>query len=84
MRGFVRPRGAAKILGVSGTLNFWILSSSINHKISKRDLRAALKEGGAKSVESEDDINHKMKAGSNDGEGQITVKNNLHLATFNI
>lgn len=75
-------RGAAKILGVSGTLNFWILSSVINHKIPRKDLHDALKEGGAKTVESEDDIVHKMWVKANEGPGRAVFKNNLHLATL--
>lgn len=76
--------GAAKILGVRGTLNFWILSNIKNPKIPKQDLHEALKGGGAAAVETEEDIQHRFWVGANDGIGRGNLKTNLHLATLQV
>lgn len=76
--------GAARILGLKGDLNFWILSNIKNHKIPKQDLHDALKSGGASSVSTEDDIQHKFWVGANDGVGKALIKSNLHLAKLRI
>ncbi|UUA75249.1 hypothetical protein [Cellvibrio sp. QJXJ] len=75
--------GAAKLLGVQGVINFYVISSNINHKIPKDDLYDALKQGGASKVES-DDIKYKMWSGSNDGLEGLMIKQNLHLATLSV
>lgn len=76
--------GAARILGVKGILNFWILSNIKNQKIPKQDLHEALKNGGATSVTTEEDLQHKFWVGANDGLGKALIKSNLHLATLKI
>lgn len=74
---------AAKLLGVQGMINFYVISSDINHKIPKEELHAALKDGGAEKVET-DNIKYKMWSGSNDGESGLLIKQNLHLASLKI
>lgn len=74
---------AAKLLGVQGVINFYVISSNINHKIPKEDLHAALKDGGAETVET-DDVKYKMWSGSNNGEEGLNIKQNLHLASLKI
>ncbi|ARU29480.1 hypothetical protein [Cellvibrio sp. PSBB006] len=74
---------AAKLLGVQGLINFYVISSNINHKIPKDDLHEALKEGGAKLVET-DNIKYNMWSGSNDGESGLLIKQNLHLASLKV
>lgn len=65
---------AAKLLGVQGVINFYAISSNINHTIPKENLHAALKDGTAEKVETDD-----LKwSGSNDGERGLIIKLNLH------
>lgn len=70
---------AAKILGCSKAIQFWVFSSNINWKIPKQDLHASLTEGGAVSVETDQSI-HLFKVGDNFGGPGQTFKENLHLA----
>ncbi len=75
---------AAKLLGVQGIINFWVVSSNINHKIPQKDLHEALTEGGANSVTTDDKNIHLIKSGGNDGRPGLKFKQNLHLATLKI
>ncbi|HTF98346.1 MAG TPA: hypothetical protein VL995_19560 [Cellvibrio sp.] len=74
---------AAKLLGVQGVINFYVISSNINHKIPVQDLHAALKDGGAEKIET-DNIQYKMWSGSNSGQKAVIIKQNLHLASLKI
>lgn len=74
---------AAKLLGVQGVINFYVISSNINHKIPAQDLHVALKEGGAEKVET-DNMQYKMWSGSNSGQKAVIIKQNLHLASLKI
>lgn len=76
--------GAARVLGVKGMLSFWILSNIKNQKIPRKDLHKALENGGASSVTTEEDFQHKFWVGANDGVGKALIKSNLHLATLKI
>ncbi len=75
---------AAKLLGVDGIINFWVLSSNINHKIPKQELHQALRDGGANSVESDDENILLSFTGPNNGDGGFKFKQNLHLASLKI
>ena len=75
---------AAKLLGIQGIVNFWVISSNINHKIPKQDLHEALKKGGASTVETDDENILNIMAGSNDGRPGFKFKQNLHLAKLKI
>lgn len=76
---------AAKRLGVSGSINFWIFSNNMNPKIPKQDLHdALLKDGSASSVTTDDKTKHIFFVGSNDGLDVQKFKTNLHLATLKI
>lgn len=74
---------AAKLLGVQGVINFFVISSNINHKIPKDELHQALRDGGADKIETDEKI-HLIKSSSNDGNKAIMIKQNVHLATFKI
>lgn len=74
---------AAKLLGVQGVINFYVVSSNINQKIPIQDLHEALEEGGAEKVET-DNITYKMWSGSNNGKQAAIIKQNLHLASLKI
>lgn len=75
---------AAKRLGVSGNVNFWIFSNNVNPKIPKQDLHQALERGGAVSVTTDDKTKHAFFVGSNDGADERKFKTNLHLAKLKI
>lgn len=76
---------AAKKLGVSGTIDFWIFSNNVNPKIKKGDLHdALLTEGTASSVVTDDKTRHVFLVGSNDGLFENKFKTNLHLAKLKI
>ncbi len=75
--------GAAKLLGVQGVINFFVISSNINHKIPKDDLHQALRDGGASRIDTDDKI-HLIKSSSNSGDKAVMIKQNVHLATFKI
>ena len=75
---------AAKRLGVSGNVNFWIFSNNLNPKIPKQDLHQALEHGGAVSVTTDDKKKHTFFVGSNDGAAERKFKTNLHLAKLKI
>jgi hypothetical protein len=74
---------AARLLGVKDTLNLWVISANVNPKIPAADLHDALRQGGAKSVET-DPYPHKYISGSNDGQLRRSFKTNLHLAKLSI
>lgn len=74
---------AAKLLGVSGVINFYVISSNKNWKIPKEDLHEALKEGGADEVETDDQI-IEIYSSNNAGLKALKIKQNLHLATISI
>jgi hypothetical protein len=72
---------AAKQLGVTNELNFYAFSKNNNPKIPQEDLHAALKEGGAKNIKT-DDKRYKAFAGSNDDQDFIQQTTNFHIATL--
>lgn len=74
---------AAKLLGVQGVINFFVISSNINYKIPKDDLHQALRDGGADSVDTDGKI-HVIKSSSNNGDRVAIIKQNIHLATFKV
>ncbi|WP_052417774.1 hypothetical protein [Cellvibrio mixtus] len=74
---------AAKLLGVQGVINFFVISSNVNHKIPKEDLHQALRDGGANNVDTDGHI-HMIKSGSNKGDKAAIIKQNIHLVTFKI
>ncbi|MDG9667554.1 hypothetical protein ONV78_07415 [Hahella sp. CR1] len=74
---------AAKWLGVSNNINFYVFSKNNNNKIPQPDLHEALKSGGATSVTTDTHM-PKVKIGSNDGEKFIPQLSNFHLATLKI
>jgi hypothetical protein len=76
---------AARKLGVSGIINFWIFSNNVNSKIKKQDLHdTLLKEGKAESVTTDEKAKHIFMVGSNDGTTENRFKTNLHLAKLKI
>ncbi len=75
---------AAKILGCSDALNFWVFSNSKNPKIKKKDLQESLTEGGAKSVVTDDETKHVFYVGDNFGGPGQRFKSNLHLASLRV
>ncbi|RZA07592.1 MAG: hypothetical protein EOO68_03215 [Moraxellaceae bacterium] len=76
---------AAKRLGVSGSINFWIFSNNVNNKIPKQDLHDALQnQGTATSVTVDEKTKHVFGVASNDGTVEKTYKTHLHLATLKI
>jgi hypothetical protein len=72
---------AAKVLGCSETIQFWVFSSNINWKIPQQALHESLTEGGATSVETDKSV-HLCKVGDNFGGPGQTFKENLHLAVL--
>lgn len=74
---------AAKLLGMSGVINFYVISSNKNWKIPKEDLHKALIEGGAERVETDDQI-IEIYSSNNAGLKALKIKQNLHLATSKI
>lgn len=74
---------AAKLLGVQGLINFWVISSNINHKIPKADLHDALHAGGASKVETDEKM-IPIFSGPNSGKLGFRFKQNLHLATLKL
>jgi hypothetical protein len=74
---------AARSLGVKGSLNLWVISSVINHKIPKDSLHEALREGGATSVDL-DPTPHNYYSRGNSGKFKARVDTNLHLAKFSL
>lgn len=74
---------AAKLLGVQGIINFWVISSNLNHKIPKAALHNALHEGGASKIET-DDTTIPIFSGPNSGGPGFRFKQNLHLATLKL
>ncbi|WP_086933350.1 hypothetical protein [Agarilytica rhodophyticola] len=75
---------AAKTLGVSGTLNFWVFSNNKNYKIPREDLHQSFINANAFNVTT-DTKRHIATSASNDAtrllENAIT---HLHLASFNL
>lgn len=74
---------AARLLGVSGVINFYVISANKNWKIPKEELHDALKEGGATQVETDDQI-IEIYSSNNAGLRALKIKQNLHLATVRI
>ena len=78
-------REAAKLLGVSGIINLHVFSNKKNPKIPKKELHLSLRDGGAESVEMDEDTKLKYDVQSNDGtvflQGLIT---HIHLAKFRV
>lgn len=70
---------AAKLLGVSNQLNFYVFSKSNNPKIPQSDLVDALKAGGASSV-AIDANRPRVMVGDNKGIDSIPQLTNFHLA----
>lgn len=70
---------AAKQLGITSELNFYIFSKNNNPKIPQNELHAALKEGGATSVRT-DEVSYRVFAGSNNDQDFIQQMTNFHLA----
>ena len=70
---------AAKLLGVSNQLNFYVFSKSNNQKIPQPDLIDALKAGGA-SLVTTDDHKPRVPVGNNLGTRSVQQLTNLHLA----
>ena len=75
---------AARKLGVSGGVNFWIFSNNVNQKIPKEELHNALIDGGASSITTDDNTKHVFLVGSNDGSSERKFKTNIHLAKLKI
>lgn len=74
---------ACKHFGIQSGVNIHVYSSNINPKISKSELHQALKNGGAKSVETDGrKIRHKV--GSNNGQDTVPLVSNLHVATLDL
>lgn len=71
---------AAKILGVSCQLNFYVFSKN-NTKIPHNELKDALLRGGADSVAT-DDHRPKVQVGNNAGTASLMQRTNFHLATL--
>ncbi|MCX2843198.1 hypothetical protein OQJ59_16430 [Microbulbifer thermotolerans] len=72
---------AAKTLGVSSQLNFYVFSKNNNPKIPQTELKGALLCGGARSVTT-DDHKPKVYIGNNAGTDFIVQRTNFHLATL--
>lgn len=70
---------AAKLLGVSNQLNFYVFSKSNNSKIPQPDLVGALKAGGANSVAT-DHHQPRVSVGNNLGTRSMKQLTNFHLA----
>lgn len=74
---------AARMLKVKGNIDFWVMSSNINHKLPKQELHQALKQGGAKRTAVAKQ-KYRYMSGSNNAEKQQMLITNLHLGRFNI
>ncbi len=72
---------AAKQLGVTSELNFYVFSKNNNPKIPQEDLHAALKEGGAAEVKT-DEKSYRVLIGSNDDTRSLQQMTNFHLAVL--
>ena len=70
---------AAKLLGVSNQINFYVFSKNNNPKIPQSDLLNALTVGGASSVTT-DDNRPRVMVGDNQGIDSIPQLTNFHLA----
>lgn len=75
---------AARKLGVSGDVNFWIYSNNFNQKIPKEQLHEALKDGGSNSITTDDTTKYAFVVGSNNGASERKFKTNMHLAKLKI
>jgi len=74
---------AARQLGISGKLNFYVFSKNNNPKIPKPDLVDALQSGGADSVVT-DEHRSRVTVGNNQGTRHISQLTNFHLATLKV
>jgi len=75
--------GAAKQLGVSHQLNFYVFSNNNNPKILRNNLVKALKAGGAESVET-DKHRPRVTVGDNLGRRSIEQLTHFHLAKLKV
>lgn len=69
---------AAIALGVSGDIDFWVMSNNVNPKIPRADLHQALRDSGAKTGVGK--RRYQYRSGSNDGTGERMLITHLHLA----
>ncbi|WKT61216.1 hypothetical protein Q2E61_03220 [Microbulbifer thermotolerans] len=72
---------AAKQLGITSQLKFYVFSKNNNHKIPQKDLHASLKDGGAAQVKT-DERRYKVLVGSNDDKRSLQQMTNFHMATL--
>lgn len=72
---------AAIELRVSTEINFYVFSRNNNPKIPSNELHQAMKDGGAKSVKT-DESRYKVHTAKNDDSRSITQMTNLHLASL--
>ncbi|MCO1333113.1 hypothetical protein MO867_02050 [Microbulbifer sp. OS29] len=72
---------AARQLGISSEINFYVFSRNDNNKIPGEDLHEALTDGGAKHTKT-DQYRYKVVAGSNDNSEFITQMTNFHMASM--
>ncbi|WP_444893699.1 hypothetical protein ACJJIE_04530 [Microbulbifer sp. TRSA001] len=66
----------------SSSVNFWVFSHKENFKIKQKDLRSAMRAGGA-SIAFSSKEKHSVNSGSNNGEKEFEHRTNLHLAKIN-
>jgi len=74
---------AAGQLGVSSEINFYVFSRNDNPKIPSNDLHQAMKDGGAKSVKT-DESRYKVHTAKNDDSRFITQMTNFHMASMKV
>ena len=74
---------AARMLNLSGEINFWVMSNNFNPKIPKEELHQSLRDGGAIGT-AVAKKRYKYISGSNDGENSQMLITNLHLAKFKV
>lgn len=74
---------AARILDFRGGIDFWVMSNNANHKIPKKDLHQALRNGGATAT-AVAKRRYKYISGSNDGKDEQMFITNLHLGKLQV
>ncbi|MBU6950184.1 hypothetical protein [Hahella sp. HN01] len=72
---------AAKQLGISPEINFYVFSRNDNFKIPGNDLHEALTDGGATNVMT-DQNRYKVSIGRNDNSAFTTQMTNFHMASL--
>lgn len=76
---------AAKLLGVNGIINLHVFSNKKNHKIPAENLQMALRDGGADSVETDEETKFRYDSQSNDGQRVFSnLITHMHLAKFRV